>query len=141
LSDRNALERFLAGAAGRPVIGTETLAEKTLLSQPEARGAVLSLDFRGPNLVGPSDLMERPQLWPQDLILMSLHRVGSSTGPAMDLLARCRALAPHHRFYSAGGVRDLHDLATLQAAGAAGVLLASALHDGHITPREAAELR
>ena len=40
----------------------------------------------------------------------------------------------------AGGVRDAADLRSLTDAGAAGVLIASALHDGRIGRKELAEL-
>ena len=141
LSDRDSLARFLDQGAGRPVIGSETLSEISLLCEPQARGAVLSLDFRGAHLIGPPELAQSSELWSQDLILMSLQRVGSATGPDLPQLARYRALAPHSRCYSAGGVRDIRDLERLRAAGAAGVLLASALHDGRITAEAMAALR
>jgi phosphoribosylformimino-5-aminoimidazole carboxamide ribotide isomerase len=36
--------------------------------------------------------------------------------------------------YAGGGVRDGDDLRALEAAGATGALVATALHDGRITP-------
>ena len=141
LSDRDGLARFLDRGVGRPVIGSETLTETNLLCQPEASDAVLSLDFRGADLLGPAELAESSELWSQDLILMALQRVGSAAGPDFPRLVRCRALAPQGRCYSAGGVRDTRDLQRLQAAGAAGVLLASALHDGRISAETVAAFR
>lgn len=141
LSDTDSLARYLDRGVGRPVIGSETLTDTRLLCRPEARHAVLSLDFRGSALVGPEELAESPALWPQDMILMSLQRVGSSAGPDLPQLARCRSLATQRRYYSAGGVRDTRDLERLREAGATGVLLASALHDGRISAREAAAFR
>jgi len=67
--------------------------------------------------------------------------VGTTAGPDLARLARCRALAPKSRCYSAGGVRDIRDLERLQDAGAAGALLASALHDGLINAEAAAAFR
>ena len=41
---------------------------------------------------------------------------------------------PEAAIYAGGGVRDDEDLRALEAAGAAGALLATALHEGRITP-------
>src|SRR5215203_2024938 len=46
--------------------------------------AILSLDFRGEDFVGPPSLLDDPSLWPCAVIAMTLARVGTSTGP--DLL-------------------------------------------------------
>jgi phosphoribosylformimino-5-aminoimidazole carboxamide ribotide isomerase len=43
------------------------------------------------------------------------------------------------RLYAAGGVRGRHDLQVLRDAGIAGVLVASALHDGRLTSADLAE--
>jgi len=77
-------------------------------------------------------LLAKPQLWPEQLIVMTLGRVGSGAGPDLARLAEIRALAGARRLYAAGGVRNGADLAALANAGAAGVLVASALHDGRL---------
>lgn len=141
LADRDALRRFSDRAIGRPVIGSETLAATSLLGEPEARHAVLSLDYRGPHLLGPPGLGQQPDIWPRDRILMSLQRVGSGDGPDLGRLAQHGKLTSHGRLYSAGGVRHAGDIRRLATAGAAGVLLASALHDGRITESDVLELR
>jgi phosphoribosylformimino-5-aminoimidazole carboxamide ribotide isomerase len=41
---------------------------------------------------------------------------------------------PDVAIYSGGGVRDNADLLALESAGAAGALVATALHDGRLTP-------
>jgi phosphoribosylformimino-5-aminoimidazole carboxamide ribotide isomerase len=64
---------------------------------------------------------------------MNLERVGSGGGADLGLLADLKRRAPQRSFYAAGGVRGEEDLARLERAGAAGVLLASALHDGAIS--------
>lgn len=134
IADAGALGRFTERAAGRPVLGSESLADPGLLQRPEASGAVLSLDFHGGRLRGPRDMERDPGPWPADVILMALSRVGSHRGPDVERLRRFRRLAPHVRFHSAGGVRGPGDLDVLAAAGAAGVLAASALHAGTIRP-------
>jgi HisA/HisF family protein len=115
---------------GVPVLGSESQSDAALVGS--TRDALLSLDFRGEAFQGPPELLSGPELWPERVIVMTLHRVGGATGPDLGRLAATRALGGGRRFYAAGGVRDGADLAALKAAGAAGVLVASALHDGRI---------
>ncbi len=63
---------------------------------------------------------------------MTLARVGSGAGPDLARLAAIRSVAGEREIYAAGGVRDAVDLSALKAAGAAGALIATALHDGRI---------
>jgi len=64
---------------------------------------------------------------------MTLARVGSCAGPDVLRVADIVGRAGKRRVYAAGGVRDHDDIDALRAAGAAGVLLATALHSGTIT--------
>ena len=124
-----ATERF-----GVPVFGSESQTDAALVAaRPEA---LLSLDFRGQAFQGPPELLTRPEIWPRRVIAMTLHRVGGGAGPDFERLATIRALAGGRQLYAAGGVRDRADLAALKVAGAAGVLVASALHDGRIAPAD-----
>ena len=115
---------------GAPVLGSESQRDSALVAATP--DALLSLDFRGDAFEGPPDLLAKSELWPEQLIVMTLGRVGSGAGPDLDRLAAIRTLAGPRRLYAAGGVRDAGDLAALKAAGAAGVLAASALHDGRL---------
>ena len=116
-----------------PVIGSESLDDQRLLSMAQLpRDFILSLDFRNGVLVGPTDLLERPDLWPERIILMSLSRVGSGDGPDFVRAERFVRRHPKHRFIAAGGVRNERDLERLEALGMAAVLVASALHSGTI---------
>jgi phosphoribosylformimino-5-aminoimidazole carboxamide ribotide isomerase len=117
-------------AFGAPVLGSESQRDLALVAATP--DALLSLDFRGDAFQGPPDLLARPDLWPQRLIVMTLGRVGSGAGPDLDRLGAIRALAGSRALYAAGGLRDAADLAALKEAGAAGVLVASALHDGRL---------
>jgi phosphoribosylformimino-5-aminoimidazole carboxamide ribotide isomerase len=63
---------------------------------------------------------------------MNLHRVGSDKGPDLGLIVGLARRVPGCQVYAAGGVRSVEDLEEIAAAGAAGALLASALHDGRI---------
>jgi len=119
-----------------PVFGSETLASAAALHAARTKlgpaGFVLSLDYRGGALIGPTDVAEQPELWPDRVILMTLDRVGMSAGADT---ARLRALverAGGRRVFAAGGVRGAPDLAALSALGVAGALVATALHDGRL---------
>lgn len=118
----------------RPVIGTESLPSAAVLASMLAvcPSAMLSLDTRGAERLGPAELFVRPQAWPSTVIVMTLERVGSGRGPAADRLRAVRALAPDRRVIAAGGVRDTEDLETLEALGVHAALVASAIHDGSL---------
>jgi phosphoribosylformimino-5-aminoimidazole carboxamide ribotide isomerase len=116
------------------VLGSESLRSLTVLAElaPMER-IILSLDYRGSSFVGPKTLEETPHLWPERVIVMLLTRVGSHAGPGMDHLLEIKRRAPNVTLYAAGGLRDASDLTRLKRAGISGVLVASALHDGHLT--------
>jgi phosphoribosylformimino-5-aminoimidazole carboxamide ribotide isomerase len=115
---------------GAPVLGSESQRDPALVAATP--DAPLSLDFRGDVFQGPPELLAKPELWPEQLIVMTLGRVGSDAGPDLDRLAAIRAVAGGRRLYAAGGVRNGSDLKALKGAGAAGALVASALHEGRL---------
>ena len=117
-------------AYGAPVLGSESQRDPALVATTP--DALMSLDFRGDAFQGPPELLAKPELWPEHIIVMTLGRVGSGAGPDLARLAEIRALAGARRLYAAGGVRNGADLAALARAGAVGVLVASALHDGQL---------
>ena len=121
-------------ALARPVLGSESLGDPDALADLLHRypSAILSLDYRGDRLLGPAGLDRRPELWPPDLIVMTLSRVGSDQGPDLDRLAAIRRAAPGCRVYGAGGVRHSADLRRLASLGVAGTLLSTALHQGRL---------
>lgn len=131
--------RFLAAGLGDLVLGSESQDGLELLGafRDEPR-LVLSLDYQGPSPMGPEALFETPELWPERVIAMTLARVGTGGGPDLERLDAVRAFAPGRKVYAAGGVRGAEDLAALKAVGCAGVLVASALHDGRIGAAELA---
>jgi phosphoribosylformimino-5-aminoimidazole carboxamide ribotide isomerase len=96
-------------------------------------GYVLSLDFKASRFVGPAGLLSTSTFWPRRVIVMTLARVGSGEGPDLDRLSEIVARAQGRAVYAAGGVRNADDLAAIQDTGAAGALIASALHAGTIT--------
>jgi phosphoribosylformimino-5-aminoimidazole carboxamide ribotide isomerase len=119
----------------KPVIGSETGVSPATLSKilsvhPEA---VLSLDFQGAALTGDHRLLERPDTWPENTLIMSLHRTGTDLGPDIALLNKIKSSASGRKIFLAGGVRNHNDLMQLQTEGVAGVLIATALHSRRIT--------
>jgi phosphoribosylformimino-5-aminoimidazole carboxamide ribotide isomerase len=71
----------------------------------------------------------------QRIIVLDLARVGMRQGTGSDDLCRqLRTFAPNLEIISGGGVRGADDLNRLQAAGCDAALVASALHDGRISP-------
>ncbi len=67
---------------------------------------------------------------------MTLERVGLGDGPDFATLAAIKARAGGRELFAAGGVRGAEDLAALARRGVAGALIASALHDGRLGPRD-----
>ncbi len=135
LRSAQALVAWRCRALGRPVVGSESLLaieEWTAMAEGERADLVLSLDFRGDEFLGPLDLLGDPGSWPRDVIVMTLERVGGAVGPDVARVRGLKTKAGGRRIFAAGGVRDPRDLQRLAEAGAAGVLLASALHDGRI---------
>lgn len=138
LVDAGNLRQALGTHADRfvPVFGSESLGSTEPLQH---RGAILSLDRRGPQRLDPAGCWDAPHRWPPRIIVMTLDRVGSGAGPDLDTLGSVRARAPRAMLVGAGGVRDEGDLARAQQAGADAWLVASALHDGRLPPRRADE--
>ena len=130
-STEAAAAAFLDQGIGRPVLGTESQSDETLLRALGDR-AVLSLDSRGDAPLGPARLHDDASLWPRDVIVMTLARVGSGAGPDLRAIADVKRRAPGARVFAAGGLRGPEDIAPLVAAGAAGALVASAIHDGRL---------
>ena len=124
----------MAGAGLVPVLGSETLAAPEELVAAPCLGArcVLSLDYRDERFLGPPAVAARPELWPDEVIVMTLSRVGSGAGPDLVRIGEVQRRAGPRRMFAAGGVRDGGDIARLAALGLAGALVASALHDGRL---------
>jgi HisA/HisF family protein len=136
-----------AGAA-RNVVGTESL-EPGAPDDPFPAAAagtprVLSVDLRGGRLISP-----RPELAGRgpaaaaplaavlgvsEILVIDLALVGSGLGPPLQAVAELAHALPGVAIYAGGGVRGDEDLRALESAGAAGALVATALHEGRVTP-------
>ena len=132
-ADLDAARAFLAHLGGSLVLGSESQRNTALFSALQNNPRViLSLDFRGEEFLGPEAVLSDASLWPARLIVMTLARVGSGAGPDFERHVRIQEQAGGRAIYLAGGLRDRNDLAAVKASGAAGILVASALHDGRI---------
>ena len=139
VSEPNRAQALLDLGVDRVVVGTETLADADALDGllPEA---VLSVDLREGRTLAPDPrlaglraldalaLLHRPGL--REVIVLDLARVGSGAGPDVAAIAEIHAAFPDLDLLAGGGVRDAADLRALGAAGAAGALVATALHRG-----------
>ena len=123
------------------VVGSETLTDIELLADKSCRERlILSLDRRHDQLLGNNALLSRTDIWTQEVILMSLDHVGTDEGPACDWLENLLKVREDISWYVAGGVRDRRDLEVIEQKGAAGALIASALHTGRINRQTIADL-
>jgi phosphoribosylformimino-5-aminoimidazole carboxamide ribotide isomerase len=123
----------------RPVIGTESLITLEQLTHllTSLTSPLLSLDYIDDLFKGPHGLVEQPTLWPDEVIIMTLSRVGSATGVDLAKLQQIKQKTDSScRLYAAGGVRDQQDLERLKQLGISGVLLSTSLHQGSIGHRE-----
>jgi phosphoribosylformimino-5-aminoimidazole carboxamide ribotide isomerase len=150
-----AVGRLLDLGAARVVIGTESLpgaeAFRRLRAELPDAPLVLSLDLRGgrvlspdPALAGlaPADALARlADAGAREAVVLDLARVGSGEGPDVALLGKLRSRLPDVRLLAGGGVRHAGDLRALAGAGAAGALVATALHGGAIGAEELRALR
>ena len=142
LADLAGVERWLRADLGHLVLGSETQTSAALVQHfRHDERVILSLDYRGDEFIGPAELARARDAWPTRIIVMTLARVGSASGPDLERLGAIKAMAPGRRVYAAGGVRGAEDLATLARAGVAGALVATSLHSGTLTGAQIARLQ
>ena len=143
VSDPGRARALLDLGARSVVVGTETLsgpdALDLLFAELPEGTVVLSADLRNRRALSPDTQLAG--LPAPDVIVLDLARVGSAAGPDIALIAELHSDFPDLELIAGGGVRDVEDLRALGDAGAAGALVATALHRGVIGPRELAELR
>ena len=141
IADIHEAERWLAAGLGYLVLGSETQRDGELIRYLcRNNRTILSLDFRGDAFLGPAALLNEADIWPINVIVMTLARVGSASGPDTDRLTTIKSRVVNRRVYAAGGVRDANDLASLARAGITGALVATSLHNGKLTGAQIARL-
>ncbi len=117
-----------------PVLGSES--QDQLLEPQKRTDFILSLDFKGDEKLGPHQLFQSDQTWPEEVILMTLAKVGSNSGPDYELIKHFTLTYPQQSFVASGGVRDGEDLFTLNTLGIQKVLVSSALHNGQLSSED-----
>ena len=141
-----------------PVLGSETLEtpEVAGMGQVYEGNCVFSVDLMNGDLLGNWEQWhEYDVTYPHAVaqmayagwclsgagavILLDLASVGERNGPGAErYCAEVRDRLPKHvKLIIGGGVRNWDDVRRLEDAGAAGVLVASALHDGTLVVQEA----
>jgi phosphoribosylformimino-5-aminoimidazole carboxamide ribotide isomerase len=135
----NARILYVPQANIRAVFGSEhihTLQDYRAMSYAYESRHVLSLDKLDDAELGATELHNTGLYWPDDVICMTLNNVGSNAGPDIARLQALQQLNLARKkpayLFAAGGVRNMDDLLALKQLGVAGVLVASALHNGTI---------
>jgi phosphoribosylformimino-5-aminoimidazole carboxamide ribotide isomerase len=126
----------------RPVLGSESLDDfdQYQMLFTKTPSAILSLDYKKGVFQGPQRLLETPKAWPNEIVVMILDKVGSFEGHDEKRLIEIQKLAPKHRIYAAGGIRNEEDIHQLEAHNIYGALVASAIHDKRIVFNKKAHL-
>ena len=118
------------------VIGSENIASTSDLIEISDHlngNFILSLDSNHSGFLGCADLQTNTDLWPENVILMSLAQVGANQGANLALLEKFKRYSKEFNLYAAGGVRNIDDVNTLKQFGIHGALIATALHNKKIS--------
>jgi phosphoribosylformimino-5-aminoimidazole carboxamide ribotide isomerase len=134
ITDERSFKKFRRDGLATPVIGSESLAESDWLEHLAANDWILSLDFKANIFQGTSVLLDNVSLWPTHVLAMTLDQVGSEGGPDFSRLCNIHGRKPRTEVYAAGGIRHRDDLKELRRLGISGALVATALHNGSISP-------
>jgi phosphoribosylformimino-5-aminoimidazole carboxamide ribotide isomerase len=140
-------EEVIANGASKVIIGTETLPCISFVSEAVAslgkKRVIVSLDLRGNKVLSGFELgklaepitflRELEALGVSQIIVLDLAKVGSSEGANITFLQKVLRNIKADVLVG-GGVRDVQDLVELKELGVFGVLVATALHSGKISP-------
>jgi phosphoribosylformimino-5-aminoimidazole carboxamide ribotide isomerase len=142
-------QRMADAGADAIVVGLETLPSFDALASictSSPRPVIFSLDLREgtPFTGGAGSAVDSPETIAahavragvQSIVVLDVARVGTGDGPDLRLLQRVRAVVPATPVYAGGGIRDLRDLEQLARIGCAGALVATAIHEGRLTPAD-----
>ena len=126
-----------------PVIGSESLNDENYHQLRKITdNFILSLDYAADqSKMGSEKIFIQHDLWPEKIILMTLAKVGSNSGPDFQKLAVFQSLYPEKQFIAAGGIRNYEDLRLLQNQGIHTAMVASALHTGYIDSTDIVNLQ
>lgn len=125
-----------------PVLGSESYRNETISEIKAYKdNFILSLDYSNSNALGAPNLFSDHAVWPENIIIMTLDRVGSNHGPDLEKLTEFCRQYQDKNFIAAGGIRHKQDLIDLSKAGIHQALIASALHSGVIKSEDIAEFQ
>jgi phosphoribosylformimino-5-aminoimidazole carboxamide ribotide isomerase len=152
----DAVAVFMRGVAS-VVIGLETLPgprtlDKILVELNDPRSVVFSLDLKHGQPLGGLGPWHADNPWAiaqrafeagvERILVLDLAHVGIGAGTGTEALcARLRKEHPRREISTGGGVRGPEDVSQLYACGVNYVLVASALHDGRLSPADVAALQ
>ena len=146
--------RLLESGAKKVIIASESMASLDaaagLLAELETRSTLFSIDLRDRTVRWQEGSTETTDpcevaillltLGFREAILLEMESIGTGSGADAAFLGRITQAAPDMTFIVGGGIKTAADLLQLKRAGASGVLLATALHDGTITREDLARL-
>ena len=136
---------------GKIIVGLETLKSdaelRRIVDACSGERVIFSLDLKGGRPItsidawreaSPDEIADRAiQSGVRRLIVLDLADVGVGQGTGtLELVERLHARHPQVEITAGGGVRGIYDLRRLATAGCSSALVASALHDGRLTPEE-----
>ena len=154
ITDLGTAEKILKNSVSQLIIGTETLQSISFVAEAvESFGSekiAVSLDLMGPRILSGFQLgkladpmtflREIEKVGVNQIIVLDLLKVGSSEGVNIDFLKEViRKIKA--KVLVGGGVRDIKDLAELRDLGVFGVLMATSLHAGKISPKSLKQAR
>ncbi len=149
ISDAGEARNLLDTGIYRVIIGAETLKSLDALDEIpsglDPDRLIFSLDCRNGEILSkcsdlaslsPMKALERlySSGW-REIILLDLARVGSGRGIDSSLIIEAQARFPELTLLAGGGITGPEELSRLQSLGVAGVLVATALHNGTIGPQ------
>jgi phosphoribosylformimino-5-aminoimidazole carboxamide ribotide isomerase len=140
-------EEVLDSGVSKVIIGTETLPNTSFVAAAvESLGTekvIVSLDLMGNRVLSGFELgrltepvpflRELEALGVSHIIVLDLAKVGSREGANLTFLREALSSIKSEVFVG-GGVRNIADLVELASLGVSGVLVATALHSGKISP-------
>lgn len=105
---------------------------------------ILSVDFNQAGAMGIPELHQTAHYWPDEVICMTLSKVGSEQGVDIEQLKQLQAMNRLRKtpsiIYAAGGLRNADDAKTLAQLGIEGILVATALHQDKLKTNDIQQL-
>jgi len=121
----------------RLILSSESLSSvavfSSFLNKYPQHNFILSLDYKMDQLLGPHELLQHKQQWPEDVIVLNLNNVGAKRGHQFPTELDSHELTSKFNTYYGGGIRDLNDIEKLKSLGLTGALVSTALHNQEIT--------